>query len=1151
MIVIRSPVAVAHKEGGAVRVAWSFSQDRQKSSLISTPIIPLPHLPQDYLIMLEKASNFDIYGGTFNEVYQTGNRSGFDRLYKKTLSSASYDSWMVTEYKASCMEGTRTQYVEDITSWATSVSQTHPQRLLWLYGPAGVGKSAVAKSCATETARIDRLAASFFFSRDNGVVDPARFFTTLAHQIATQVPEYKTAVVAKIEADQTLLDKGLETQFMELIIRPFLGLQNLPKSLPQRAVFIDGLDECDSELAQAKIIDLVSTSVAKYGESIPLLWAFFSRPERHIHNAFLPHLQPLPIWTIHLEVSRDHDDDIRLYFRNYLQRRTSVDDIFPPVMPPAWPSEEDLETLVAMVAGLFIYAATIVKFIMDETAVSPRRQLRDVLEFHSWLQERSAQQPVTRTVRVTSKLDAFYSLIMERIPRQHLLVIQRVLLIAQAIREYHSDIPIRIPAIILDLTLSDLKNSLSKLRSVLELRQGRPAWRWEERRWPGSETIHFYHASFMEFLWDRERSREYCIQDTCHYSFLAARGMYLVKEMYQMNGLSRDDRLDKLQKLFTVFPSELRTPETCLNFRDELLYDYLCYHTMLWCAHSGNSIEASEAIRATAEVVNLSYFFPMEEDKLELLSEENRQLIESHLLLRHTWPPSPSPKVDVQNTESSNVPPRWNVLGASIISILDGSETFSEAAKITEKLSPLIHEAWLSKYIRSKLTRSFSSSAQIALARAKEVDLDALTDIELLDYYSFEWFKDDSRELALNYLAVAKAPQIFSYAIESPWVDFFFFVQGDSHRLTRAICNLLTHRRNGDLIPLRAPSINSPLNYVLYAFMGTVGYISGSFTYTMLTQIQTELQQATEAYYRAESPLILTGSPTSYFYRVASLIQTEMYIFCHGITSSLLTPVSSGVCIEVLMEDHWTELLNKVGKVLASGNDPDDCLEIMRDIIGYSRQRVPRFQHILREHISNATRNVITQWGLDGMPSEKIRACASALLDVKERQYEEALEVLHLYNNHPSYHHAADEAFYEVLDRHPVWRHAVDEVLAEQEGEVFRALFFTASDSDLRVDPHDLPPPTQSGKQSPLDSSLHSSQGAPSNAVKDQILSSSERDTKGDLEEIVGESDNTPSDGQAYRATEPGVSNQKTRDPEKVRKRDILVKSMRRIFKRS
>jgi len=93
-----------------------------------------------------------------------------------------------------------------------------------MWGPAGVGKSAIAKSCAEKTAKEGRLGASFFFSRTQHVDDPLRFFTTIAHQLTMEIDEYRKALDLKIEHNPTLPNKGLDVQFRELIIAPFMEL---------------------------------------------------------------------------------------------------------------------------------------------------------------------------------------------------------------------------------------------------------------------------------------------------------------------------------------------------------------------------------------------------------------------------------------------------------------------------------------------------------------------------------------------------------------------------------------------------------------------------------------------------------------------------------------------------------------------------------------------------------------------------------------------------------------------------------------------------------------------------------------------------------------------------------------------------------------
>jgi len=125
-----------------------------------------------------------------------------------------------------------------------------------MYGPAGVGKSAIAKSCAEKTAAQHRLGASFFFSRTQHVDDSLRFFTTIAYQLTTKINEYRKALDPRIQRNPALLTKGLDAQFRELIIKPFLELAGQNIGVQDKTMIIDGLDECNGDSAQSKIMSL-------------------------------------------------------------------------------------------------------------------------------------------------------------------------------------------------------------------------------------------------------------------------------------------------------------------------------------------------------------------------------------------------------------------------------------------------------------------------------------------------------------------------------------------------------------------------------------------------------------------------------------------------------------------------------------------------------------------------------------------------------------------------------------------------------------------------------------------------------------------------------------------------------------------------------
>jgi pantothenate kinase-related protein Tda10 len=52
-----------------------------------------------------------------------------------------------TRTRIECLQGTRTEILSEITEWVNSIGENVP-RVLWLSGPAGNGKSAIAHTIA-------------------------------------------------------------------------------------------------------------------------------------------------------------------------------------------------------------------------------------------------------------------------------------------------------------------------------------------------------------------------------------------------------------------------------------------------------------------------------------------------------------------------------------------------------------------------------------------------------------------------------------------------------------------------------------------------------------------------------------------------------------------------------------------------------------------------------------------------------------------------------------------------------------------------------------------------------------------------------------------------------------------------------------------
>ena len=120
--------------------------------------------------------------------------------------------------------------------------------IMWLLGPAGAGKSAIAQTLAELLKSLGILLASFFFFRS----DPTRnhsksLFATIAYQVAINLPDARDLVVAVPEHDPMVFTRSIEEQLSSLVIKPLQMLYHLGRpSTPSDPylIIIDGLDEC-------------------------------------------------------------------------------------------------------------------------------------------------------------------------------------------------------------------------------------------------------------------------------------------------------------------------------------------------------------------------------------------------------------------------------------------------------------------------------------------------------------------------------------------------------------------------------------------------------------------------------------------------------------------------------------------------------------------------------------------------------------------------------------------------------------------------------------------------------------------------------------------------------------------------------------------
>ena len=188
--------------------------------------------------------------------------------------NAFYDSDNRTD-PPKCHPNTRVAVINKIIDWVTGPSDTNATFMLWLYGPAGAGKTAIARRVAEIFANHGRLLVSFLFFRS----DPKRntmkpLVANIAYRVATVIHGACEPIEAVIEADPFILSYSIETQLEKFVFEPLRLLVDQGYfcnwQFP-RLIVIDGLDECLNKDSQTNLVQLISSSVARYQLSLKFL----------------------------------------------------------------------------------------------------------------------------------------------------------------------------------------------------------------------------------------------------------------------------------------------------------------------------------------------------------------------------------------------------------------------------------------------------------------------------------------------------------------------------------------------------------------------------------------------------------------------------------------------------------------------------------------------------------------------------------------------------------------------------------------------------------------------------------------------------------------------------------------------------------------
>ena len=262
-----------------------------------------------------------------------------------------YDTGERSIIRGPCTPDTRTSILADIYEWATNPSLDSPS-IFWLTGEAGSGKSTLAYTVAEHfDDDSDILGGSFFCSRLFEETRQQRnIIPTIVYQLARKSRSYAQALLKEDKLD--FVHCILSKQINDLLVSPWKSVNN-----PPYLIVIDALDEI-SEHGGSEFLEELLDTIHNTGLR-GLKFLITSRPHLNITTSHHNSLASKTVYCLH-NVSRATKADIMTYLKAEL---------------PAFEGDEKLTKIADRADGLFIYAATAVRYVKPHYRMAKCEQL--------------------------------------------------------------------------------------------------------------------------------------------------------------------------------------------------------------------------------------------------------------------------------------------------------------------------------------------------------------------------------------------------------------------------------------------------------------------------------------------------------------------------------------------------------------------------------------------------------------------------------------------------------------------------------------------------------------------------------------------------------------------------------------------------------
>ncbi|KIL55629.1 hypothetical protein M378DRAFT_173469 [Amanita muscaria Koide BX008] len=435
--------------------------------------------------VIEGASNFTVSGDA--HLYEIQGNAVINHLTdtneaKKSIvnlprAQASHKDYETKKKSGPCFPGTRQALLREMMDWMTDSGES---RMYILSGLAGIGKSTVVYTLATQAAELGLLGASFFFSRDEADRRSAKkFFSTIAFQLCVYDKTFSKAIgdVLLTECGAAATTQDPQTQLKALIMDP---LRSIVQSRARPIlVVVDALDECDEDDEDSVVMGL--SQLVRLLPSFKVILT--TRPQPLVDYLFGNH-DGHKVFRLQDIEDKIVDGDIRLY----LSHRLSHEQVRARLLNPKgkWcASDNEIDSLVQAAGRLFIIASTAVRYIFDKFARNPAAQMQKLLR--AFAQDHTPFKD----------LDHFYAIILRNVVPENCdddRIVNRYRSVVGGIIAVQRPLPVSTLTHLVDVDVDDIHAVLDHLQSVIQL--------------DGDDVPRIYHKSLPDHLTDQARCKD-------------------------------------------------------------------------------------------------------------------------------------------------------------------------------------------------------------------------------------------------------------------------------------------------------------------------------------------------------------------------------------------------------------------------------------------------------------------------------------------------------------------------------------------------------------------------------------------------------------------------------------------------------------------